>query len=210
MENINFLEWIGYLASVLVLVSMLMSSVLKLRLVNLTGSAMFSVYGFLIGSLPVGLMNMFVVFANIYHLYRMANVKESFNTLEIKRDNRYLKAFIDFYQKDITRFFPLFEYKDEMNTYSYMILRNMAVAGLFLARDYGENYLFIGLDYVVPQYRDLKPGKYIYKDKAGFFKSQGYKYLCTIPHTAKHATYLEKMGFVKSTIKGTWHYVYNL
>lgn len=210
MGNINILEWIGYLASILILVSMLMSSVLKLRLVNLTGSAMFSIYGFLIGSLPVGLMNLFVVFANIYHLYRMSNVKEHFNTLEIKRDNRYLKAFIDFYQNDIVRFFPRFEYNDDLNTYSFMVLRNMAVAGVFLARDYGEKHLFIGLDYVIPQYRDLKPGKYIYKDKAEFFKSQGYEYLCTVPHTQKHAKYLEKMGFAKATIKETDHYIYKL
>lgn len=195
MLQISLLEWIGYLASVLVLISMLMSSLLRLRIVNLVGSGLFSAYGFLIGSLPVGLLNLFVVFANIYHLYRLFSKSENFTTLEIRRDNRYLVKFLDFYKKDISRFFPNFEYKDEMNTYTYMILRNMAVAGVFLARNYGNNRLYVGLDYVIPSYRDFKLGKYIYTEKINFFKSEGYTCLCTIPKTEQHEKYLKRMGF---------------
>lgn len=207
MLSQNVLEWIGYIASILVLISMLMSSILRLRIVNLVGSALFSAYGFLIGALPVGLLNLFVVFANIYHLYKMVGVKESFTTLEIRRDNRYLLKFIEFYQKDILTYFPKFEYNNSMNSYTFMILRNMAVAGVFLARDYGQKRLYIGLDYVIPQYRDLKLGKYIYNEKLTFFKEQGYELLCTIPQTPHHAKYLHKMGFQKEIMEGAEYYV---
>lgn len=210
MLNISLLEWIGYLASVLVLVSMLMSSLLRLRIVNMIGSGMFSAYGFLIGSLPVALMNLCVVFANIYHLYNIFKVKDSYTDLEIRRDNRYLVEFLEYYKKDIKKYFPKFEYKDGMNSYSYMILKNMAVAGIFLAREYGDKTLYVGLDYVIPQYRDLKIGQYVYRDKIKQFKADGYERLCTIAPTKNHAKYLEKMGFIKDTIEGKEHYVFKL
>lgn len=205
--NLTILDWIGYAASVLILISMLMTSFLKLRIVNMAGALLFSIYGFLIGALPVGLLNLFVVFANSYHLYRMIGIKESFKTLEIKRDNRYLIKFLDFYNKDILKYFPQFEYQNTMNSYTYMILRNMAVAGVFLARDYGNKRLFIGLDYVIPDYRDFKLGKYIYQEKIEFFKSEGYTSLCTIPQSAHHSKYLERMGFHREQIDGKVYYV---
>jgi len=208
--NLTILDWIGYAASVLILISMLMTSFLKLRIVNMAGALLFSIYGFLIGALPVGLLNLFVVFANSYHLYRMIGIKESFITLEIKRDNRYLIKFLDFYNKDILKYFPQFEYQNTMNSYTYMILRNMAVAGVFLARDYGNKRLFIGLDYVIPDYRDFKLGKYIYQEKIEFFKSEGYEMLCTVPQTANHARYLKKMGFHKQQLDGKEYFVFAL
>lgn len=200
MFDQNLLEWIGYAASVLVLISMLMSSILRLRIVNLIGSFMFSAYGFLIGSMPVGLLNLFVVFANLYHLYKMYGIKERFTTLEIRRDNRYLVKFLEFYNKDILKYFPKFVYNDSMNSYSYLILRNMAVAGVFLARDYGEKRLFIGLDYVIAPYRDFKPGNYFYEKKTAFFISEGYTCLCTLAQNEKHVGYLKKMGFAQEFI----------
>jgi hypothetical protein len=207
---ISPLEWIGYLASVLVLVSMLMRSVSKLRIVNLVGSTLFSIYGFMIGSMPVGFLNMFVVFANLYHLYHLYFVREEFKTLEIRNDNRYLISFLEFYNNDIQHFFPGFSYKPEMNKFSFLILRNMAVAGVFLARDFGNGRLYVGLDYVINQYRDLKPGKYIYQEQSAFFIEHGYNQICTYPSSEKHSKYLKQMGFTEQEVDGKKLFVLNL
>ena len=51
------LELFGYLGSVLVLVSMLMTSVVRLRIINLIGSAIFATYAILIRSYPTALLN---------------------------------------------------------------------------------------------------------------------------------------------------------
>ena len=59
--NISILEWLGYLSSVIVAISLTMSSIIKLRWFNLVGAAAFSFYGFMIGSLPVGFLNLFIV-----------------------------------------------------------------------------------------------------------------------------------------------------
>lgn len=61
----DYKEWLGYIASLIVLISLLMSSVKKLRWINLLGSLTFAVYGFLINALPVAVMNAGIVGINI-------------------------------------------------------------------------------------------------------------------------------------------------
>ncbi|HSV76380.1 MAG TPA: hypothetical protein VLH37_05040 [Bacteroidales bacterium] len=70
--EISILEWIGYIASVVVAVSLMMVSIVKLRWLNLVGSAVFSFYGFAIGAYPVGVLNLFIALVNIYYLTRCA------------------------------------------------------------------------------------------------------------------------------------------
>ena len=48
--NINIVELVGYIGSLLVVVSMLMTSVIKLRFINLTGSFIFTIYALIIKS----------------------------------------------------------------------------------------------------------------------------------------------------------------
>ena len=58
--GVPWVEWFGYAASLMVAVSLMMSSIVKLRWFNLVGATMFSTYGFIIGSLPVGFLNLFL------------------------------------------------------------------------------------------------------------------------------------------------------
>ncbi len=53
-------EIIGYTASILVAVSLMMRSVFKLRVINLPGAVAFTAYGLLIGAYPVAAVNFFI------------------------------------------------------------------------------------------------------------------------------------------------------
>lgn len=206
MFGIPFIEWVGYLASVIILTSMLMSSLVKLRIINCFGSTTFAIYGFMIGALPVGILNAFIAGINLVYLYKAFTRKEYFNVLEIKRENKYLLAFLEFYKKEINKFFPGFNYVQGMNTITFFILRNMAVAGIFLAREVAPKTLYIGLDFVIPEYRDFKLGNYIYRNNAHFFREKGYSKLCTKSYNAKHQKYLKRMGFNEEEINGEMHW----
>jgi hypothetical protein len=48
-----------------------MRSLLKLRVINLTGALLFTIYGLVIGALPVAALNLFIVLVNIYYLHQM-------------------------------------------------------------------------------------------------------------------------------------------
>lgn len=195
--EINILEWIGYTASVIVAISLAISSIVKFRWVNLIGASTFSTYGFLIGALPVGFLNGFIAIIDIYFLYTIYNKKEVFETLEVRADNKYLLRFLDFHKKDIQKFFPGFTYKPEMNTISFFVLRNTAVAGLFLAHREDGNILKVGLDYVIPEYRDFKSGRYIYLRLRRKFIDDGFDKVISPGQSPEYAKYLKKIGFTE-------------
>ena len=193
--ELDILQIIGYIASVIIAISMTMNSFVKFRIVNLCGAITFSTYGFLIGAIPVGCLNGFIMLVDIYYLHKIFSKKEVFETLEIRPDNKYLLRFLKFHDMEIQRFFPEFVYKPEMNTISFFVLRNMAVAGIFLAHRENENELKVGLDYVIHQYRDYKNGKYIYWRLKENFIKQGFVKIRADGSSQKYIKYLKKCGF---------------
>ena len=62
-------ELIGYFASALVILSLMMKNIFTLRLINTVAAIWFVIYGFLIQSYPVILTNALIVLINFYHLY---------------------------------------------------------------------------------------------------------------------------------------------
>ncbi len=196
--EISLLQWIGYVASGAIALSMTMSSILKFRWINLAGAVLFSVYGFLIGALPVGFLNAFIALVDIYYLYTIYSKKEVFEILEVRADNKYLLRFLQFHEKDIQHFFPGFTYQPELNTISFFVLRNMAVAGVFLAHRKENHCLSVGLDFVLPEYRDFKNGKYIYLRLKNRFIDDGFTKVIAEGKSEKYAQYLAKLGFEKN------------
>ena len=196
--ELDFLQIIGYIASVIIALSMTINSIVKFRWVNLLGALTFSTYGFLIGAMPVAFLNGFIVSVDLFYLYRIYSKKELFDTLEIRGDNKYLLKFLKFHDKEIQNFFPGFSYKSEMNTISFFVLRNMAVAGIFLAHKEDDDILKVGLDYVVPEYRDHKNGKFIYHSLRQSFMDKGFTTIVASANNAKHINYLKKIGFNKN------------
>jgi len=83
-----------------------------------------------------------------------------------------------------------------MNTTSFFVLRNMAVSGLFLAHSPEPGTLTVGLDYVIPEYRDYKNGKFVYHHLTDHFKEAGYHRIMAKGTSKKHIGFLKKMGFI--------------
>ena len=78
-------EIIGYVASVLVAISLMMSSILKLRIINLFGAVLFTIYGLLIGAYPVAVMNFFIVLIDLYYLREMISLREHYTLFEVQQ-----------------------------------------------------------------------------------------------------------------------------
>ena len=194
MES-NILLWLGYVASAVIALSMTMNSIVKFRWINLVGASAFATYGLLIGAFPVMVLNGFIVSVDIYYLLKIYTKSHLFDTLEIRGDNKYLLKFLTYHNDEIQKFFPGFVYKPEMNTVSFFVLRNMAVAGIFLAHRENDNILKVGLDYVIPEYRDYKNGKYVYHHLKENFIKEGFKEVVSDGGTTKHIKYLLRFGF---------------
>ncbi len=189
------IEIIGYLGSFFVAAAMLFNSIIRLRWLSLTGSTLFTIYGFTIGAYPVGAVNAFIMIINIIYLAKIYTKKEDFRTLEIKHDNKYLLDFLEFHKQDIKKFFPSFNSATPYNV-SLLVMRNMQVAGVFLAEAKNDKVI-IKLDYVTPEYRDYKLGTYIYNNYQVQLKSQGYKKFISDSYSNSNDKYLKRLGFKK-------------
>lgn len=75
MFSANYIEWIGYAASIFIVISLTMTSIIKLRIINSIGCALFVVYGFMVGAYPVALSNFIIIIINIYNLYNLRKLK---------------------------------------------------------------------------------------------------------------------------------------
>lgn len=64
-------EVLGYIGSILVIVSMLMSSVTRLRVINIVGCAISAVYATIIQAFPTVVMNVILVLINGYFLLQL-------------------------------------------------------------------------------------------------------------------------------------------
>ncbi len=64
-------EYLGYLASALLVASLTMSDVVKLRWLNLAECIAFTFYGLAIGAVPVAFTNGLLAFVNIYHIVKL-------------------------------------------------------------------------------------------------------------------------------------------
>jgi hypothetical protein len=190
-------ELIGYLASALVAISLMMSKIVRLRIINLLGAIAFVVYGLLINSIPVAAVNAFIVLVNIYYLAGIYTSKEYFKLLHISIPDEYLTHFLEFYNDEIKDFQPGFSYQPKKNDIILMVLRDMVPAGILVGSgDTSKNEQFIvDLDFVIPQYRDFKIGRYLFRDKKDFFINRGFKTIIAEPGNDKHNKYLQEMGF---------------
>lgn len=204
MDTPILYEIIGYVASVLVAVSLMMSKVLTLRLVNMIGAATFSLYGFLIGSIPVAGMNAFIVLINLYYLHQMFRSKTFFSLLEVSLDDKYLRHFLSFYESDMRKTQTAFRKNPEKGSLSVFVLSDMVPAGLLIGRFTAEGVLTVDVDYAIPQYRDFKIGKFLFHDKKNFFVEKGIKEVHAYAEIAEHKQYLMHIGF-RSDDRPGWY-----
>lgn len=192
MDTKFLIEMIGYLGSALVVVSMLMGSVVRLRVINTVGSVIFAIYALIIRSYPTALMNFCLVSINIYHLIRLSNTGKHYSLIRLDEVDGYLAYLLKYYRKDIMQYFPGFSVDSDYNRV-FGICCDSAVAGIVIGKQ-KQDELEILLDYTTPVYRDCSAGKFLYEKLPGY----GIRRVSCAEGSAGHTPYLEKMGFVKT------------
>jgi hypothetical protein len=195
---VSWFELVGYAASVLIVAGLLMTSVLRLRLLGLAGAVLFSAYAVLIDALPVLVTNATIVVVHLYHLRRILRDRardEYFEVVPWRITGAYVPRFLRFWRADIARFQPDFSgLRDDHQ--AFIVLRDVVPVGLVLYRDLGAGTARIDLDYVTPAHRDQRAAHYVL-DPDGPFGELGIERLETTGVTDAHQRYLERVGFVR-------------
>ncbi|MEW6996490.1 hypothetical protein AADZ86_02130 [Colwelliaceae bacterium BS250] len=191
----DWVEWFGYLASLVVLISLTMTSIIKLRWINFVGCILFTMFAYFIDSLPTMFMNIGIAGINLYFLYRIYFTKEIFKIIPADNKSEYYHHFLNAYREAIELQVSLAEIEDHT---AYYVLRDDIIAGVLVGDKEHDNVLNIKLDFVIPQYRDFKLGKHYFNDQPDFFKNKGISSLKAHSKNKQHSYYLEKVGFSKT------------
>jgi len=68
-------DWVGYLASLLVAISITIKGGIYFRILNMAGSICFLIYAFILKSIPIMIINVYGIGINLFHIIKI--VKET-------------------------------------------------------------------------------------------------------------------------------------
>ncbi len=184
------LELIGYVSSVLILVSLLMTSVVKFRIINAVGSLIFTIYAVLIASYPTAVLNFCLVLVDLWFLWKVLRKKTMFSVDPVAPGDGAAAHFLQFYRDDIHNFFPEFNPEAAQTLPGYLVYADANPVGLLLGREDADG-LEVVLDYSCPSYRDCSVGAFLYEH----LSAAGVRQLLVKCQEEKHIQYLRRMGF---------------
>ena len=190
MNKQFLIEAFGYLGSLLVLVSMLMTSVVKLRIINTVGSVIFTIYAFIIRSYPTAFMNLCLVIINLHFLWKMSRTDKEYEIIKTNGSDTLLNHLLDYYHDDIVKCFPGIAYDTKKADQIYVVLCQGKPVGMTLGNKDGDS-LELMLDYSIPEFRDFSIGAYLFEN----LKKEGIKKVVYRGPTENHQSYLKRLGF---------------
>lgn len=188
-------ELIGYLASALVVASLAMTSVVRLRIVSLAGSLVFVAYGALLPSIPIILTNAAVAGLNIWFLRKEFAPSRDLGAVPIAPDAPFLIDFLRSHATDIAAFHPGFDAPGP-DDFALVLTRDGLPAGALVGTRDG-NTLRLRLDYVMHAYRDSRIGTWLYGPGAKVFADAGFERLSARPESPALRSYLLGIGFAE-------------
>ncbi|MBQ6441058.1 MAG: YgjV family protein [Lachnospiraceae bacterium] len=195
MDQQFLIELIGYLGSFLVVVSMLMTSIKKLRIVNTIGSVIFTTYALIIHSYPTAFMNFCLVAINVYKLYRIKKDSPHYHVYESNGKDASLHYLTDYYKEDILHFFPDTDLEAVKDcNFIYIVVCDTAPAGFLIGNRIQADTIDVIVDYSTPKYRDTSVGSYLYQELA----KNGIRKLQFCVSSVDHENYMKKMGFTQT------------
>lgn len=193
------LEIFGYLASILIALSIMMSNIKRLRLLNFLGAAAFSAYGYFIDAYPVFILNGWVAIVNAYYLVCIFYNKDKFDLIRLKSiDTPLFYLLKENYGKDIIHLCKGFKWQQLDNAVVLLLFRNMKPVGLFVYKEVeNEGKVEVLLDYIIPEDRDFKAAKFLFTGKKNQLKQEGINRLIAQATDQTHEQYLSRVGFLK-------------
>jgi presenilin-like A22 family membrane protease len=190
--------YIGYVASLFLIVSLIVHGDLKFRLYNSLGCVAFIIYGIAFNAWPVILTNALLLAINIYYLNKFYKHQENFELIEFAADDKLITTFLKFYETDIATYFPDFAATQLQGNFNFIVLRDLVIANIFSAHIAENGDATVAINYTTKKYRDFKVGKFIFeKEKQHLISKHVKRIVYKIVNNKNHATFLKMYGFIK-------------
>jgi hypothetical protein len=188
-----WIDLLGYAASFIILVSLTMKSIVKLRWINAAGSLLFVVFAVLTRSAPTVVMNIGIIAIDLWYVSSLARKKGDYRLVRAERGSALLSFFYESNRAEIDALFGADAFEGATH-FSYFMC-NGEIAGLFGWKDLSATECRIMIDFVTPRFRDTKIGKHFFADHLSAFREKGYGLLVCENVAAGHRKYLGAIGF---------------
>lgn len=185
-----YIEIFGYIGTALVLLSMMMTQVARLRIVNIAGSFVSMTYAAICSTWPVVFLNFGLIIINSMQLIRLHRLKSFFKVVRADPSDKSVEYILEHYGNDIKQCFPESRIDLDDSSDVYVVFDGAEAVGILAGKREGAT-LYVSLDYVSRKYRDRSVAKILY-EKLG---KSGICEIVTDAHTDKHRKYLLKMNF---------------
>ena len=194
-----WLEVIGWVGSILVVLSLMQARVLRFRWMNLIGAVIATGYNAWVGVWPFAAMNAAISIIDVYwliRLYREAHDEAAYDVVEVASGDAYFQRVVAVHASDIARSQPAFSAAAAAgeDRSAFLVVRGDETVGAVVIRDGGGGTAVVELDWVTPRFRDFTPGQFVYRD-SGALPAAGFRHLTLTPHEATDTEYLRRTGF---------------
>jgi hypothetical protein len=196
------LDVVGWISSILVVLSLMQARVLRFRWMNLVGAAMATVVNALLGIWPFAAMNGVIAVIDVYWIWRLTRERHDeavYEVVEVGVADAYLRHVLGVHAQDVAATHPRFSLagiaeasaappsEGGVQRSAFLVLRGDETVGMVLVRDAGSGVGEVELDYVTERFRDFTPGEFVYR-KSGVFADKGFTTLVADagPGTSDH------------------------
>lgn len=180
------LEIFGYIGSALVVVSMLMTSVTKLRIINMCGSVISTIYSVIVGAWPIVIMNGCIMAINFYHVVLSVKDKLELTYAVAKGNDTSVRQFVSLYENVITSKDAAYTSNITENTDALILFNDSEIVSVFAGKIEAECFA-LDFCYALPEFE-----KGAAVTALEFFKANGISKLC--PTSPAFSKELRRLG----------------
>jgi len=194
---IGYIDLLGYVASFIILISLTMKSIVKLRWINAIGSLLFVIFAFLTKSTPTVVMNLGIILIDIWYVLGISFRHSDYHLIKAERGSAWLEYFYKSNKIEIDGIFGADVFNEAKN-FSYFVCNN-EIVGLLAWKELSPIECRIMIDFVTPRFRDFKIGTYFFIQHLSIFREKGYSRLIYVHVGKRHWKYLGKLGFSETS-----------
>lgn len=191
----HWLDVLGWGGSALLVFSLLQTSVLRLRLLNLVACLILVVFNAFIEVWPMVAMNVVLSAINLWFIVQMVRERHdetAFEVLEVSPSDEYLRHVLRVHGADILKFNPDFVHDPaSLDQEAFLIQKGDETVGVVLM-EVERDVAHVQLDYVTPRYRDFSPGEFVWR-RSGLLAAEGVRHVVTPPGMVN--AYYDRLGF---------------
>lgn len=187
-----YVEIFGYIGTVFVIISLMMTSLPKLRVFNTCGCIATVVYSLYYGAWAVVVMNACLIVINLSHLIIESRRPTVRSYYRVRSDEAAVSVFMSTHAKDIAGYSPALESTVYSGAEVNMIYSSGEATGIVVTEQDGDQLRLLG-EYSVPKHRSAATGRFLLES----LKGQGAGEVLATPVSEKQEKYLSRLGFEK-------------